>query len=166
MSTRRRTIGSLAAVAALAVAGCGSDDGDGAASGASTTSTGAKATKKVNVAYASYGNTDSVQAEVAGRKKAVSPGGGSVKVFSADFDPQKQLKQCQDAITSGRYNASVLSPVDPAHGVPCIKAAEAAKVPVATIEQAVGPDPYSLKPQFAGVVAVGTIPLHTQGKAE
>lgn len=159
------TLGTVA-IAAAAAAGCGSSDDESTSSatnaaGAATTTADAGGTK-VDVAYMTYALTDYVQAEVAGVEAKVKPAGGSVKVFNANFDPQKQNQQCQDAITSGRYDAIVLSPVDPATGTPCVRAAAGAGIPVATIEQAVGPDPYSIEPQLDGVVAVASIPLQSQ----
>jgi ribose transport system substrate-binding protein len=158
----RRTAAGLGLGLALAIAaaGCGSsDDGDGAttASSGSSTATAAATTgsseKAANVAYLPYAYTDFLQAEQEGIKEAVTPGGGSVKVFNANFDPQKQIQQCNDAVTSGRYNAIVLAPVEGPSGVPCVTAAKAAGIPVVSIESAVGTDPDDLNPQVDGVVA-------------
>jgi ribose transport system substrate-binding protein len=144
-------------------AGCGDDNNGGGG--------GSGGKKPVNVAFVSWAYTDYSQAELKGIKKALadSGGGGTVKVFNANFDPQVQQKQCQDAITSGRYNAIVLVPVTQPTGVPCVKAAKAAGIPVATLEQTVGADAtryYDLKPQLEGVVAVNTFPIDTQISAQ
>ncbi|HWI21478.1 MAG TPA: sugar ABC transporter substrate-binding protein [Baekduia sp.] len=143
-------------------AGCGDDDNGGSKGD----SGGAK---RVNIAMVSWAYTDYSQGEEKGIKQVLADydGGGSVKVFNANFDPQAQQKQCEDAITSGRYNAIVLVPVTPPTGVPCVKAAKAAGIPVATLEQTVTSDlstQYELKPQVDGVVALETIPLKTQVK--
>ncbi len=157
---RWSTAGSLVAVLAAAglAAGCGSGDDGGAttAGGAdanAATAAATAATKPANVAYLAYAYTDFIQAEEEGLKEALAPGGGSVKVFNANFDPQKQLQQCQDAVSSGRYDAIVLAAVEGPAGVPCVVAAKAANVPVITMEPAVGKDPDQLEPQVDGVVA-------------
>ncbi|HWI21474.1 MAG TPA: sugar ABC transporter substrate-binding protein [Baekduia sp.] len=139
-------------------AGCGDDDkSDGGGNGDS-------GAKKVNVAFLTWTYTDYAQAEEKGMKRALG-GNGSVKVFNANFDPQAQQKQCEDAISSGRYNAIVITTVTQPTGVPCVKAAHAAGIPVGTLEQTIGNDPkryYDLQPQLDGVVAVNTFPIDTQ----
>ncbi|UGS37303.1 sugar ABC transporter substrate-binding protein [Capillimicrobium parvum] len=160
-------IGAALAIAAVGV-GCGSsDDGGstgstgGVATGAATTGGGGKAAK---VAYISYSDNDFIQAELGGVKKAAESGGGSATIFNAGFDPQKQIKQCQDAVQSGRYNVIVLAPVDPATGIPCVAAAKAANIPVVNIEGVVGKDPNDIKPQVEGVV--GSVLIGPVGNAE
>jgi ribose transport system substrate-binding protein len=163
MSSRRKwtatAVAGLVALSALA-AGCGSDDNKKSSSSGGD--------KKTNVAFLSYSFTDYNQAEVSGIKQGLAANGGTVKVFNSNFDPQAGQKQCQDAISSGRYNAFVISTLTPPTGVPCVKAAKAAGIPVATIEQTIGTDPartYDIKPQVDGVVAVNTYTLDTQIKA-
>jgi ribose transport system substrate-binding protein len=119
------------------------------------------------VAYVTYALTDYVQAEEKGVKSVVEPDGGSVTVFNASFDPQKLTQQCQDAITSGRYNAILLAPVDSPSGKPCAAAAKAAGIPVVTIELPVGDDPNNITPQAPGIVGVvaGSIPTNAEAIA-
>ena len=136
--------------AALLAAGCGSDDG----SSPSGDGAGGSGDSALNVAYISYAYTDYVQAEEEGLKEIAEGSGGSVRMFNANFDAQKLLKDCQDAVSSGRYNAIVLAPVDPATGVPCATAAAAADIPVVTTEIVVGDDMDELEPQVDGVVGV------------
>ncbi|HWH25129.1 MAG TPA: sugar ABC transporter substrate-binding protein [Pseudolysinimonas sp.] len=155
MFTTKRVRG--LAVAAIAVIGlpilaaCSSGSGGGSTSGGD----------KVNIAYLTYIVTDYQNAAKRGMTSVIKGGGGKVTVFSANFDPQTQLSQCNDAITSGRYNAIVISPIDPASAAPCVKAADAAGIPVVTYETSVGTDPYSLKPQVPGVIAAISTPLKT-----
>jgi ribose transport system substrate-binding protein len=159
--------------AAVLVAGCGSDNdsstsastGSDTAASTGASTAGGSGGEPVKAAYLTYALTDYVQAEEQGLKKAIEPDGGSVTVFNANFDPQKLTKQCQDAITSGRYNAILLAPVDQATGIPCVTAAKAADIPVVTIETQVGPDPNSFKPQVDGVVGVVTIPQQDNADA-
>lgn len=150
--------------AALGVAACGSDDDASTSTGGAAASTGASTSgdsggKPVDVAYVTYAYTDYVQAEEKGLKAAVEPDGGSVRVFNANFDPQKLVQQCQDAISSGRYDGILLAPVDSPSGKPCAAAAKAADMPVVTIENPVGDDPTNIEPQVPGVVGVVSLSI-------
>lgn len=139
----------VVASAAIAFAGCGSDDSGSSSVATSSTGENEKAAK---VAFVTYTYTDYAQAEEQGIKEAVTPNGGSVTVFNANFDPQKVQKQCSDAVSSQRYNAIVLAPVDSVSGAPCAKVAEAAGIPVVSLETPVGDDPNAVEPQLPGVV--------------
>jgi ribose transport system substrate-binding protein len=154
--------------AALGVAGCGSSSGGGTAPPATGAATGATTSgggKPVNVAYLTYALTDYVAAEEKGLKRVIEPTGGKVTVFNANFDPQKQTQQCQDAVSSGRYDAVLLASVTPPTGVPCATAAHAAGIPVATIENQTGTSVEDINPQVPGVVGVNTIPVGSNAKA-
>jgi ribose transport system substrate-binding protein len=96
-------------------------------------------------------------------KVGVKPSGGTVKVFNAAFDPQKQQQQCQDAVTSGRYNVIALAALSPPTGVPCVKAAKAAGIPVVTIELATGKSASVVEPQVDGVVGSAILPQEPSG---
>ncbi|HWI22537.1 MAG TPA: sugar ABC transporter substrate-binding protein [Baekduia sp.] len=162
---RARALAAFMALAATAmvVVGCGDDDKGG---GDADAKTGGKAPK---VAFISWAYTDYTQAEEKGMKEAAEKLGGSVKVFNAAFDPQKINKDCQDAITSARYNAFVIAPIDRASAIPCVRAAKAAGIPVATIEKTLGTDPskeWDVEPQVDGVVAVNANKLQTQVDAQ
>jgi ABC-type sugar transport system substrate-binding protein len=153
------------AVLALLVAACGSSSDSG---GSSTSGNGGGGGKKPRIAYLTYSDTDFVQAETKGFKEVAQKDGGSVTVFSANFDPQQQIKQCADAVTSGRYNAIIIGTVDSSAGVPCVRQAKAAGIPVGTIEAAVGKDPLNIRPQTDGVVAtmINSFTTNAQGEAD
>ncbi|HWH26673.1 MAG TPA: sugar ABC transporter substrate-binding protein [Pseudolysinimonas sp.] len=138
---RRLAVAALAIFALPVLAAC-------------ATGGGSDNSKGIRIAFLTFVASDYSSAEKRGIESVVKPAGGSVTLFSANFDPQQQLSQCQDAITSKRFDAIVLSPVSSTTGVPCVKAAEAADIPVGTIETAVGKEPFQLKPQVKGVVAV------------
>lgn len=131
--------------AALCVAGCGDDDPDKAEA---TT----QATKVAKVAYLDSSSNTFVAAEHEGFNEVIKAQGGSVKQYNSNFDPQKQFTQCQDAIATGRYNVIVLSIFDPPTGVPCVKAAKAANIPVISAGTPAGTDADDLKPQVDGVL--------------
>ncbi|MBM7044931.1 MULTISPECIES: sugar ABC transporter substrate-binding protein [Rhizobium] len=77
--------------------------------------------------------------------------GGEITIFNPEFDPTAQLRQCQDAITSQRYDAIVITPLDNATSIPCAKAAHAAGIPLIVDGTSIGKDPDELKPQVEGV---------------
>ena len=155
-------LGAVAAVAVvLLAAGCGSDGGSSSNGGESADGSGGT---PVNVAYLSYAYTDFVKAEEEGLKEAVEGTGGSVRMFNANFDAQKLLKDCQDAVSSGRYNAILLAPVDAATGRPCVAEAAAADIPVVAIENVVGEDVNELQPQVEGVV--GTVAFTPEANSD
>jgi ribose transport system substrate-binding protein len=171
---RCRRVLALAAVSGLAAlaAGCGSSDsgGSGSTGGSTGSSTGsstaaaADSGKPVNVAYLTYAVTDYVQAEEKGVKSVIDATGGKVTMFNANFDPQKMTQQCQDAVTSGRYDAILIAPVTAPTGVPCVTAAKAANIPVVTIEIQVGTSTETIDPQVPGVVGVVGYPASENGK--
>ena len=87
------------------------------------------------------------------QKRGLEEGsGGEITLFNPDFDPTTQLRQCQDAITSKRYDAIVITPLDNATSVPCAKAAQTAGIPLIVDGTAIGKDPDELQPQAEGVL--------------
>jgi len=150
----------------LTFTACGDDDDDGGGGGGGGASTnGASSEQKpADVAFlANAPLTDYLKAKERGLKSAVEPGGGSVKTFSANFDPGLQLKQCQDAIATQRYNVIVVAGIDGPATVPCVNAARDADIPVVTVDVAVGEDPNDVEPQVEGVVGTVTQPPETLG---
>ena len=90
--------------------------------------------------------------------------GGEVTVFNPEFDPTKQLNQCQDAIVSGRYDVIVITPLDNASSIPCAKAAKEAGIPLIVDQTAIGKDLNVLEPQVEGVVGSVLYRPETMGK--
>ena len=132
------TLGAML-VASLAFAGNGSSAGTSPAEA-----------KPVRVAFfaSSLANTY-VPAQVQGAKASARKRGAATTVFDAVYDASKQLTQVQDAITSGKFDAFVISAIDGNALVPQIKKAIAAGIKVACISAPCGPDLTSLKPQVA-----------------
>jgi ribose transport system substrate-binding protein len=132
----------------LIAAGCGSSNSASTSVSHAASSTPSKPAK---IAYLAYTIADYQQAMIDGMKSKVDPG-GSVTVFNANYDTEKQLSQCQDAVHSGRYNIIVLDPITPPTGVPCAALARAAHLPVITLEFPVGRDTNAVTPTIPGVV--------------
>jgi len=146
-----RVAGVMLAAAAIGV-GCGSDDDEstGGSTGSSTTATENKEAPKIAYVVNTY--TDFVQAEEEGIRAALEPLGGSLKILNPNFDPQKQVSQCQDAVTSGRYNALMVIPVEAPAAVPCAVAAKQAGIPLLAMESSIGEDLDAIEPTVDGVV--------------
>jgi ribose transport system substrate-binding protein len=87
-----------------------------------------------------------------------------VTVFDAVYDASKQLTQVQDAITSKKFDAFVISAVDGNALVPEIKKAISAGIRVACISAPCGPDLTSLKPQVKGLTVHAGHSFVTSGR--
>src|SRR5262249_29208060 len=132
------------------VLGMGLLTGCGSSGGAATTG-GHNAS--VKAAFIVFTYADYQIAQENGFRAVVGPQGGSVKLFNTQFDPDKMLQQCNDVVNSHLYNVILLQPADPPSGVPCVRVAKAAGIPVIAAALAIGKDPNSLRPQLPGVVA-------------
>jgi ABC-type sugar transport system substrate-binding protein len=113
-----RTLGGLLVVAALSgfALGCGDDDdggGGGGGGGGDATGSEAKSAEGKRIAFF----TDALdnlylQAAVEEAKQVASEHGAKLDVFSADWDPGKQLTQVQDAVSSGNYDGMAVESID------------------------------------------------------
>lgn len=135
------------AVCGIVAAACGGDEkGSTASTGEGDTQSGAP-----QIAFlAGVVDPGYTPSQVAGLEEG---SGGKVTVFNPEFDPNKQLRQCQDAITTGRYDAIVITPLDSSSAIPCAQAAMNANIPLIVDQTAVGPDLNELEPQVDGVTA-------------
>ena len=77
----------------------------------------------------------------------------TVDAFFAGFDPVTQLTQCDEAVSSGRYDGLIVIAASATEIVPCVERARAAGIPVAAVDLPIGEDPTTVQPQVAGVVA-------------
>jgi ribose transport system substrate-binding protein len=66
--------------------------------------------------------------------------GSTFTEFDAKFSPTTEVSSIQDAVTSQKYNAFVVGPVDGASVVPAVKQAVAAGIKVAAIGFPIGPN--------------------------
>jgi ribose transport system substrate-binding protein len=145
-STRKRARLGISIAAALglllAVVGCSSDSEEKQALGEKT----------IRVAFFAPGLANTyVPAQVQGARDAANTRGASITVFDAVFDSSKQVTQVQDAITSKKFDAFVISAVDGNALVPQIQNAIATGIRVACISAPCGPDLTSLEPQVEGL---------------
>ena len=99
---------------------------------------------ELKVGYSAAGLIDDLQITWSeGVKKAIEDAGGSVIIVDSQNDIAKQVSDIEDLLTQG-IQFLVVNPVDEAGIVPAIEAANAASVPVVTIDRGAG----------GGVVAV------------
>jgi ribose transport system substrate-binding protein len=142
--TQLRRFLAFAAVFALSSVAAGGTSG--------ATATPAHAATTIHVAFfaSTLANTY-VPAQVQGAREAAQKRHASVTIFDAVYDASKQVTQVQDAITSKKFDAFVISAVDGNALVPQIKKAIAAGIKVACISAPCGPDLTSLRPQIKGL---------------
>lgn len=148
-----------AAATAITAAGCG---GEGE-SGSSNDSGGEG--EPVNLAlFVPATSTSYYTSAVDGVKEEASKNNATVEVFDPNYDPQEQLSQCQDALTSGSYDAMIAFPVDGGAVVPCARQAIEEDVPFIGMGGPVGPDWETLEPQVEGVTGYAFPLAQTSGE--
>jgi ABC-type sugar transport system substrate-binding protein len=167
---RSRRLVAVVPIALLALAlfavGCGeSDNGGGSNGGDGGSATAGASDREVKIALLQAGLFEYARVNLAGAEKAAkAAGNASVELIPADFDPQRQLQQCRDAITSG-YDALLIFPVSNAGITPCIRDAQEANVPVASIDVPIGPDYTSTEIQVPGMTTQVIAPVLVDAKA-
>lgn len=92
------------------------------------------------------GNNEYVAAAERGVREIVEGNGGNVEAFDAGFNPEEQLNQLEDAITSGNFDAFIIYSVDGVGITIGVDAAAAAGIPVISLDAPIGPDRTSLVP--------------------
>lgn len=112
------------------------------------------AQKQINVAYLSFAITNSYDAPMLAAAKAVAAASGvKVTVFDAGNDPQVQYTQLQNVISSGKYQGIITQPIFGAGLAPLVAKAIAKKIKVVNIDQILGADFTTDKPQVKGLSA-------------
>ncbi len=163
---RKRVLRAAAAVTALALtaglAGCGSDADKGSGAGAKKSSD-----KPVRIAYLLATQAAGYpQGMLAAAKPTAEKLGATLQVFDAQFDPGKQVSQCQDAVSSKKFDVIIALPAASPPMSVCAKAAKAANIPLIATNTPVGSDLASGPPTVDGVVAQVLNPAETSYGAE
>lgn len=131
MTSRKAVFaGTWLAAAALVLSGC-------AGSGGGAEPASSSGSDKTDVAYLAFALASYTQAEIDGLESV----GLKVQPFISNFDDQKQLQQCADAISSDRFAALVLVITNPSTGVVCAQKAHEAGIPVFVIDTSIKADP-------------------------
>jgi ribose transport system substrate-binding protein len=143
---RLSRLAGLVAIAGLAVAACSGSTASTAPSG------GAAADKPLEIAYLSFAVANSYDAPMlAAAKAAAAAGNANLTVFDANLDPNAQVKQLQDAVASGKYDAIITQPLYGAGMVEDVKKAIAAGIKVGNIDQVLGADMTTPNSQIEGL---------------
>jgi ribose transport system substrate-binding protein len=124
---------------------------------------------KPRIAYLSFAVANSYDAPMLAAAKAVAKAQGArVTVFDAANDPKKQFSQLQTVGSSKQYDGIIVQPIFGTGLFPVVKAAIKNRVKVVNMDQIMGPNPGTAKPQVAGlsgnVVFVQTAIGKKQGK--
>jgi len=146
---RSATVLVIAAAAGLALAACGSS-GASPSSSASSGSGG----KTLSIAYLSFAVENSYDAPMLAAAQAVAAdNNATLKVFDANNSPQTQFSQLQDVINSGQYQGIILQPIFGTGLISLVKQAISKGIKVVNLDQILGPDLGTDKPQVAGLSA-------------
>jgi ribose transport system substrate-binding protein len=139
----------LAAIAAtgLALAAC--------SSGSTTTSTSSSSSgKHLSIAYLSFAVENSYDAPMLAAAQAVAAdNNATLKVFDANNSPQTQYSQLQDAINSGQYQGIIVQPIFGTGLTGLVKQAIGKGVKVVNMDQILGPNLSTDRPQVPGLSA-------------
>jgi ribose transport system substrate-binding protein len=159
---RRTRLAGLLGIASLLVAACG---GGTASTAPSVAATGTAPTtapsqaaapsvapKTLEIAYLSFAVANSYDAPMlAAAKAAAAAGNANLTVFDANLNPADQVKQLQDAVASGKYDAIITQPLYGAGMVEDVKKAIAAGIKVGNIDQVLGADMTTPNSQVDGL---------------
>lgn len=131
----------------------------------SSSSAPASTTKKLKIVYfnAIAANTYTAANWKGIQEQAKAVGAESVVQFDAGFDANKQARQMQDAITTGKYNTFIVEPVDGAVIMPVTQQAKDAGITVIAIGSNIASDLAATAPGVPGTYFIGYAPA-TNGK--
>jgi len=133
-------LAALLAIAALAAAGAAARTASRAAS------------SPVRIAYLSFAVANSYDAPMlAAAKAAAASGNAKITVFDANNDPKAQFSQLQTAATSKQYDAIIVQPIFGTGLISVVQQAIKAGVKVVNMDQELGPNLGTSKPQVAGL---------------
>lgn len=161
MNLRRWTVALLVALALGIAAGCGGDDEEPGA--APPTNGEASSAEPLEIAFLSASSANTWLASSLTAMEAVAAERGNVTIteFDAQFKPEEQTKQLQDAIAAGRYDGIVVTAIGPGI-IPDVEAALDAGIKVAVLNQVLGDQLDTADPQVEGVsVSVMAPPLRS-----
>jgi ribose transport system substrate-binding protein len=134
------------AATALALAACSS-------SGTAPTSS-SSSSKPLSIAYLSFAVENSYDAPMLAAAQAVAADNhATLKVFDANNNPQTQYSQLQDAINSGQYQGIIVQPIFGTGLTGLVKQAIGKGIKVVNMDQILGPNLSTDKPQVAGLSA-------------
>ena len=146
----RRSSAAVAAIAtaAIALAACASSGGS------SSSSSSGSSGKALSIAYLSFAVENSYDAPMlAAAQATAAANNATLKVFDANNNPQTQYSQLQDVINSGQYQGIIVQPIFGTGLISLVKQAIAKGIKVVNMDQILGPDLSTDKPQVPGLSA-------------
>jgi ribose transport system substrate-binding protein len=142
---RRSAVAAIAATG-LALAACSSSS--------TTSASSSSAGKHLSIAYLSFAVENSYDAPMLAAAQAVAAdNNATLKVFDANNNPQTQYSQLQDAINSGQYQGIIVQPIFGTGLTGLVKEAIGKKIKVVNMDQILGPNLSTDKPQVPGLSA-------------
>ncbi len=119
---------------------------------ATGTPAGQAAPKPVRIAYLSFAVANSYDAPMlAAAKTAAKKGGAKITVFDANNDPKAQFSQLQTAATSKQYDAIIVQPIFGTGLISVVKQAIQKGIKVVNMDQELGANLGTSKPQVPGL---------------
>lgn len=110
--------------------------------------------KTVNIAYLSFAVANSYDAPMLAAARATAAANNAkLTVFDAGNDPKAQYAQLQNAIASGKYQGIITQPIFATGLIPLVQKAIAKGIKVVNIDQILGSDLTTDKPQVKGLSA-------------
>jgi ribose transport system substrate-binding protein len=108
----------------------------------------------MSIAYLSFAVENSYDAPMLAAAQAVAADNhATLKVFDANNNPQTQYSQLQDAINSGQYQGIIVQPIFGTGLTGLVKQAIGKGIKVVNMDQILGPNLSTDKPQVAGLSA-------------
>jgi ribose transport system substrate-binding protein len=142
---RRSVALAVAALAAGGLAACSNNN---------TPASSTNNNRKLSIAYLSFAVANSYDAPMlAAAKAAAAAGNADVTVFDANNDPQAQFSQFQNALTAGKYDGIIVQPILGTGLTSLVTQAVGQNIKVVNIDQILGPDYTTDKPQVDGLSA-------------
>ena len=149
----------IVVVICLDACGNSSDDNNNSEEPATSDNPSSNARKRVAYLAAARGNAF-VDPSIAVIEEVAEQEGVEITIFDAQFDPQKQLAQCQDAVTQG-FDAIVALPSAGVALRPCAAEAGRAKIPFVATNLPLGTSTTSGEPEADGVTSQVLTPMAT-----
>jgi ribose transport system substrate-binding protein len=152
---RRGAVLAAVAAAGVALAACGSSPSPSSGSSSAAGSAGSGSSGgPLNFAYLSFAVENSYDAPMLAAAQAVaSDNHATLKVFDANNSPQTQFSQLQDVINSGQYNGIILQPIFGTGLTKLVQQAISKGIKVVNMDQILGPDLSTDRPQVTGLSA-------------
>jgi fructose transport system substrate-binding protein len=159
MSGRAPLAAAAALVMALVLGACGSSSSSSSTNASGGASTAASSGKTVNIAYLLATEAAGYPLGMKAAAQSVAPKyHANIQFFDAQFDPAKQVAQCQDAVSRGTFQAIVALPAASPPMVVCARFAAQHHIPLIATNTPIGANLTQIAPTVAGVTSQVLVP--------